>query len=395
MSTENEEKKGASALALRLAGIVVVLVLGAAGMMLLFKYGPKADKEAPPAVVPTVRAVVAAAADEQMFVETQGQVEPSRRTHAASEVMGRVVKVSPRFKAGGEFAEGEIMLEIDSADYVSALAAAEATLADAKLLLAKERARAEQARRDWKKLGRGEPSDLVIRKPQIASARARITAAEASVAKATRDLDRTKLRAPYDCRVEAVYTDLGSYIIPGARLADLYSKSGLEVRVPVTLEELGYLNGGDVTGAGVKVRANIANKLRVWSGKVIRSEGMVDRTTMTMSLVVGLEPNGESEHFKLPPVGMFVRASIKGDVMKNVTRIPRKALLANGTVLSLSGEDTLEIIPVQVARTLREAVLISDGLKDGTRVITTAMETPVPGMKLALENGDGDTGADD
>ncbi len=371
MSTENEEKKGASALALRLAGIVVVLVLGAAGMMLLFKYGPKADKEAPPAVVPTVRAVVAAAADEQMFVETQGQVEPSRRTHAASEVMGRVVKVSPRFKAGGEFAEGEIMLEIDSADYV------------------------EQARRDWKKLGRGEPSDLVIRKPQIASARARITAAEASVAKATRDLDRTKLRAPYDCRVEAVYTDLGSYIIPGARLADLYSKSGLEVRVPVTLEELGYLNGGDVTGAGVKVRANIANKLRVWSGKVIRSEGMVDRTTMTMSLVVGLEPNGESEHFKLPPVGMFVRASIKGDVMKNVTRIPRKALLANGTVLSLSGEDTLEIIPVQVARTLREAVLISDGLKDGTRVITTAMETPVPGMKLALENGDGDTGADD
>ncbi|MBT8043656.1 MAG: efflux RND transporter periplasmic adaptor subunit, partial [Verrucomicrobiae bacterium] len=328
--------------------------------------------------------------DEQMFVQTQGKVEPSTRTQAASEVMGRVVEVSPMFKVGGVFTKNEIMLEIDSSDYKSALASADASLADAKLMLAQEQARAEQAQRDWEKLGRGEPSDLVVRKPQIASAKARIAAAEAAVEKAKRDLDRTKLRAPYDCRVEAVYTDLGSYIMPGARLADLYSKDALELRVPVTLEELGYLNGGEVVGADVKVNANIANKSRQWSGKVVRSEGMVDRTTMTMYLVVGLKQNEQSDVFGLPPAGMFVRASITGDVMKNVFRIPRKALQPNNTLLTMTEENKLRIVSVEVARTLKDSVLVSGGLKNGTYVITSAMETPVPGMKLALDKEQAD-----
>ena len=64
-------------------------------------------------------------------------------------------------------------------------------------------ARAEQAVRDWEKLGLNrDPSDLVLRKPQLVSARARITAAEAAVDKAMRDLERTEIRAPYDCRIE-------------------------------------------------------------------------------------------------------------------------------------------------------------------------------------------------
>ena len=162
---------------------------------------------------------------EHLFVETQGRIEPARRTQAASEVMGRVIMVSPKFKAGGVFSTHEIMLETDGADYVAALALAESALVDAKLLLAQEQARADQAVRDWKKLGRGIPSDLVVRKPQIASVKARIAAAEASVGKATRDLDRTKLRAPYPCRVEATFTDLGSFVSPGARLASLLIKT--------------------------------------------------------------------------------------------------------------------------------------------------------------------------
>ena len=86
--------------------------------------------------------------------------------------MGRVLEVSPKFKSGGRFAKGEVMLEIDGSDYVAALAKAESALADAQLSLAREEARAAQARRDWKKLGRGDASDLVLGIPQIASAKA-------------------------------------------------------------------------------------------------------------------------------------------------------------------------------------------------------------------------------
>lgn len=368
--------------------IFVVLTVGILGMKFLKENGPEADKEEPPEVVPVVRVVTARSGDEQMYIESQGKVEPGRRTQAASEVMGRVVMVSPKFKTGGVFARNEMMLEIDSADYVSALASAESALADAKLALKQELARAEQAMRDWRKLGRGEPSELVARKPQIASARARVEAAEAQVGKAMRDLDRTKLRAPYDCRVEMIYTDLGSYIVPGARLADLYTVDDFEVRVPVTLEEMGYLNGDSVVGSEVVVRARIAGAEREWTGKVIRSEGVVDRATMTVYLVVGLDENKGAGVYAFPQSGLFVQALIKGGVMEDVVSIPRSALRDNNNLLVINGDNLLEVIPVKVARTLRKTVLLSGGVKDGIRVIVSPMETPVPGMKLALEGGE-------
>lgn len=370
-------------------GLVIILILaaGVIGFVALKNNGPEADKEAPPRVVPVVRVLKVKSGEKQMFVRTQGRVEPVRSTQAASEVMGRVTKVSPRFKAGGVFKHNDIILEIDRADYVSAHANAEATLADAKLILAQEKARAEQAQRDWAKLGRGVPNDLVLRKPQIVSATARVNAAQAAVEKATRDLDRTKLRAPYDCRVLATYTDLGSYIAPGVRLADLYSVNDFEVRMPVTMEDLGYLQHGDdgVNGSQVTIFAELAGQTREWQGEIIRSEGAVDRNTMTTHLVMQVRPDKKESLYPLPPSGLVVRAKIKGQKINKVTEIPRSALREGNTVLTLDSDDRLKILPVKLARTMTTTVLVSSGLPEGTRLIVSPVEMPVNGMELAVE----------
>jgi len=364
--------------------MLAVIIAGVFVMMYLVKNGPQADKEQAPKLVPVVRVIVARLSSEKLSIETQGRIVPAHRTQAASEVMGRVVMVSPKFKTGGLFERDEIMLKIDSADYIAALATAESALADAKLLLAQEEARAAQARRDWEKLGRGEPSDLVLRKPQIVSAKARIAAAEAAVEKARRDLDRTKLRAPYDCRVQHTYTDLGSYVMIGARLADVYSTRDFELRVPVTLEEMAYLPE-KVVGTPVTAGARVGNQQRTWKGVVVRSEGIVDNQTMTVYFVVQIKPNKNDDRYPLPPSGLFVKATLQGRVMEKVTSIPRSALRFDNTVLTLTPENKLSIVPVKVARTLRTTVLISEGLKDGTRVITSPLETPVEGMELKPE----------
>ncbi|MBT8037897.1 MAG: efflux RND transporter periplasmic adaptor subunit [Verrucomicrobiae bacterium] len=365
--------------------IVGVLVAGFLVMKYLEKNGPVADRVAPPRVVGVVRVIEAMSGTVPLFVDTHGKVEPRRRTQAASEVMGRIVRVDPRFKAGGVFDQDEIMLAIDRSDYVSMLAAAESSLADAALVLAQEEARADQARRDWLKHGRGEPSGLVVRKPQIVSAKARVVAAEAAVEKAARDLARTELRAPYDCRVEATYADLGSYVMPAARLADLYSNDAFEVRVPVTLEEMGYLKRGDVTGTEVALRARFGGQERAWKGLILRSVGLVDRKTMTMYLVVEIKPNAGGGAYRLPLPGLFVSASITGRVMHDVTQLPRSALRSDNTLLTLTADNKLNIIPVKVARTLNKHVLIAEGLDDGVKVITSPVETPVAGMELRQE----------
>lgn len=369
---------------IKFVAVIVVLLIGVVGKKWLEENGPVASKEPPVRVIPTVHVIEAKFADRLLYVETQGRVEPRVRTQAAAEVMGRVLEVSQKFKAGGVFEKGEVMLEMDGSDYVAALATAESTLADAKLSLEREEARAAQARRDWAKLGRGQASDLVLGKPQIVSAKARVKAAESGVEKASRDLERTKLRAPYTCLVEMTYTDLGSYITPGARLADLYSTESFEVRVPVTLEEFGYLeqSADGVVGDEVIIEAAIGGKIRSWQGCIARSEGRVDRNTMTMNQVVAIQPTPEEVQFQLPPAGLFVRARIKGRVMPTVAELPRSSLRQDMTLLVLDKENQLKIVKVDVARTLEKTVLVRGGIQSGELVIVSPIETPVAGMKL-------------
>lgn len=382
---DDNERGGVAKMIIRVVLVIIVIVVGLGSMKYLRNNGPEASKDEPVKVVPVVETMAVTSQSEQLFIKTQGSVAPGRRTQAASEVLGRVVKVSSEFKAGGVFVEGDMMLEIDGADYVSALASAESALADAKLAYAQEEARASQAKRDWAKLGRGEPSDLVLRKPQIKSAQARILAAEATVGKAERDLERTKLRAPYDCRVESAYTDLGSYISPGMRLADLHSIDSLELRVPVTLEDLGYFDSPEVVGAEVSLSAEVGGDLLDWKGAVVRSEGQVDRKTMTMSLVVSIYENMEAS-YPFPPVGLFVNAEIKAKILEEVVIIPRSALRVDNTILTLKSDETLEIMPVKLIKTLDDTVIISSDLQDGLKVIISPLEVAISGMQLKEEN---------
>ncbi|NWK54560.1 efflux RND transporter periplasmic adaptor subunit [Verrucomicrobiaceae bacterium N1E253] len=386
MNVEKKEgkPKGRQMAVIKLLSVVGILVGGWLGMLWLQTHGPVASKEEVAGVVPTVRVVQVSFRNQQLYVSTQGRVVPRVRTQAAAEVMGRVVQVASSFKAGGTFKKGEVMLEMDGSDYVAALASAESALADAKLSLEREEARAAQARRDWAKLGRGEASDLVLGKPQIVSAKARVAAAEAGVDKAGRDVERTKLRAPYDCLVEMTYTDLGSYVAPGARLADVYSTDAFEVRVPVTLEEFGFLDQGDagVVGAEVELQAKIGGQLRSWSGRIVRSEGQVDRNTMTMNQVVAVLPSPGEAPFELPPSGLFVQARIKGRVMPGVAELPRSALTQDHTLLLLDKEERLKVVNVDVSRTMKTTVLVKAGIEEGDLVIVSPIETPVVGMKL-------------
>ena len=197
---------------------------GLAIAFVLIKLGPKAPKIAPEVVLSSVRVVQVEQGDIQVEVVAQGNVEAERATQLVAQVGGRVIEVSPRFEAGEIFKKHETLLQIDPTDYQAALANAQASLEDAKLAKALEKASAEKAIRDWERLGNGNaPSDLVLRKPQLTSAEARVVAAQAGVDKALADLDRAQVVAPYDCRIEVKYLDEGATLAPGSPIANVIS----------------------------------------------------------------------------------------------------------------------------------------------------------------------------
>ena len=102
--------------------------------------------------------------------------------------------------------------EIDPSDYESAVARAEFTLEQARLSLAQEEARGEQAKKEWSSLSKGEASPLALREPQLQAEAANVEWAEAALDKARRDLDRTTIRAQFAGMVREKRADVGQYV---------------------------------------------------------------------------------------------------------------------------------------------------------------------------------------
>ncbi len=362
------------------------------------------QRSAPPEREATVSAmlvdVIHAQASSGFFsVQAQGTVQPRTETTIAAEVSGRLVRVDEKFTAGGFFRAGEILAEIDPSDYEAALLQAEAELASARSRLADESARSEQARRDWQRLHGSdrEPGDLVLRLPQVAGAQASVQAAEAGVLRARRNLERTRISLPFDGLVRARQTDLGQFVSTGTPLAMVFAVDVAEVRLPLSDQDLAFLNlpapGRDETAEPVPVtlQGRVAGRSGQWQARIVRTEGVVDEATRLVHAVAEItDPYGllGSERSVPLAMGTFVQAEIRGQVSAGLIELPRAALRDGNTVYLANDDDELEVRTVEVVRTTPQRAYVRNALDPGDRVITTAIQAPIPGLALRVRPAD-------
>jgi RND family efflux transporter MFP subunit len=329
-----------------------------------------------------------------LMIGSQGSVLPRTETVLVAEVAGKVISVSSNFVAGGFFRQGEVLLRIDPSDYDAALKRAEANLASRQAQYADQNARSEQALKDWQNLGRaGEPSDLTLRKPQLAEALAGVKAAEADLLKAQRDLDRTSITAPYDGLVRSKQVDIGQYVAPGTALGVSFAIDIAEIRLPLAVEDLQFLNLPSAAGdeprepIPVYLSAEGSGLTGSWRGEIVRTEGVVDQDSRVVYAVAQVtDPYavlGKSQQAGLR-MGTFVRAEIEGIWLNNVVRLPRIALYESESVLLANSENELEIRQVSIVRAEPQVVYVESGLEAGDRVVVTAIEAAIPGAKLAI-----------
>jgi len=337
----------------------------------------------PPRPVQEVETITARKAEITVEIPAQGVIEPVMVTRAAAEVEGVIVAISPSFEAGGEFRKGDVLLEIDPSDYEALVAQAEASVAEAKLHLADEEMRARQAERDWNRLASPgqEPTDLVRRLPQLEAARARLKAAEASLGRAKKDLERTKLRAPYDGRIRGKLADLGTHVGKGAPLAEFYATDVLEVRLPVPRQDAAFF---EVSGQELELREP-GGRGRTWKAVLDRTEGEIRRDDRTLVVVARID--GTAPGAPLP--GQFVETGIPGRVVPGIVRVPRRAFATSDRVLVVGAGQTVTTRPVTILRTEREDVLVSSGIEDGEQLCITALAAVIEGMEVRVVSRDG------
>lgn len=330
----------------------------------------------------------------QFVINSQGAVLPKYDSSLVAEVSGQVVYVSDRFVAGGFFEAGEVMLQIDPSDYEVAREEAHANLARAQAGVAEERALGRVAEAEWRSIEAGEIPSLGLREPQLASALAELQSSEARLAQAERNLERTKIRAPFDGVLQNRQVTLGQYVTTNTQVASLMSTNVAEVRLPLTDFDMAFIDlpSGildDEVGPGVELQASISGRPVTWQGSIVRTEGVMDAGSQVTYAVVEVQDPYNRQgptHERVLNFGRFVEAKVDGISVDGLIELPRYAVNSRGFAWVVTDDQPrlLERRAVEVERRDRQFVYISGGLEAGDKVMLTQLDNPIPGQRVRV-----------
>ena len=386
--------------------LIILTALGIAVVLRLAR--PDVEQNEPQQLAVVVDAITVNIQDAYITVASQGTVEPRTQTNLVSEVSGQVIKVSPSFVTGGFFNKGDLLIKLDDQNYRAAVSRAQASVATAKSQLEQERGQGDVAQREWDRMTAEQQSqiraqNLYLRKPQLQEAVARLNSADADLLQAQNYLNKTSIIAPYEGLISSKNTDIGQYVTTGSSIAGIFSVDYAEVRLPIPESKLAFLDLPAHTknlsaannldnAAEVELISKIGNQDYKWTGKLSRTEAVLDTRTRVLFSVVQVEDPynlyREDTSWAAEPlrIGTYVNATIRGKLLEDVVVLPRHTLQANNIIWTSDAEGRLRPKTVEVLTFNGDDVYISSGLDNGDRVVLTRLENPLNGFPVQIND---------
>jgi RND family efflux transporter MFP subunit len=371
---------------------IVILAAGIAAMAIFFNMKKPPEQKDKVDKTPIVAVENISVAPMTLEVNSYGMVKPKYETELVAQVNGEIVELNDIFVRGGLVKKGQLLARIDPSDYHAALIDAQATMASARAALEKELAQGQVAEREWKQITNTSPTELSLRKPQLAQELARVKAAQASVLRAERNLERTEIRAPYNAMIDSRHIGLGSFVGIGSKIGHVLGTAIAEIRLPVADNQLAFLVKTESTKQGVDAKVKLlgtyAGKDTQWQAIIVRSEGVIDSKSRMSYLVAEINDpyllNSASDSNEVPlRFGSYVNAKIMGYDISQAALVPRY-LVVNGKVALLDNESKLHYAVIDIVRQQGSDVIVTHGLQEGDQLIVSALDYPVDGMKLAV-----------
>jgi HlyD family secretion protein len=383
-----------SVLSLKPSRQLYLLLALAAIAILLVVARPEQNPELREAVSPRVQVGVVALHDLQPVATVSGRLEPARKAALHFELPGQV-DARP-VEPGQAVQQGELLLALDSGDFVDALAEAEAQLAQETRNIERDRELLKLSQRNYalqqselarlEKLGADSlvsesrldesrirliqlEAEAAQLRASVASANSRLALREAARNRAARNLERTRLVAPFSGTVNAVQVQRGDYVTPNQIAVDLIDSSMLDLY----LEVRGDVAHALVQGQAVEVRVNGTSL----HGEVIALQVDPDPVTFTHAVRVRL-PGDQARP------GQIAEASLPLRPLRQVTAVPATAVLYDEgrAYLFRLNADTLERVEVQLGQRVGELQVVEQGISDADRIVTRDVAALSHGQKV-------------
>ena len=373
-----------------------ILIAASVIMALIFYTEPTAQQTGATKATPMLVDVSEVQrANYQPTIQVMGTVRASQDINLSPRVSGEIISLSDSFAPGGYVEKGQVLVQVDSSDYKNTLEQRKSELRQARADLDLEMGQQDVAQRDYQLFAdtlSEENKALVLREPQLESARSSVESAQAGVDQAQLDLDRTTIRAPFNAHILSRNVNVGSQVSEGENLGRLVGLDTYWVEATVPLSKLRWMDipqNGNQSGSEVKVRNRTAWPPDTYrEGHLFRLIGTLeDQTRLARVLVSVPDPQAYMTDDSDAPrlmLGSFVEVHIKANELSDVVRLSRDYVRDDETVWVMENEE-LRIKEVDVLFRDAQYAYVKNGLSDGDKVVTTNLSTVSDGAPLRLE----------
>ncbi|MGE5506669.1 MAG: efflux RND transporter periplasmic adaptor subunit [Actinomycetota bacterium] len=358
-------QRGRAVLKRRPALLAGLAVVAAAGWWALGGPAkPPAEKPQVPAQPVVTRAVEAKPMP--VLVSAVGAVQSMAVVSVRTRVEGEVVR--QHFGEGQEVRQGELLFTLDLRPHDAARRQAEANLA-------RDQAQLERARSDLKRYSELlKTGNAPVQKVEQATADARVYEAavkadQAAIETARLMQEYAQIRAPISGRTGVVNAKPGNLAKPTDTqpMVTLTQLAPIYVSFAVPEYHLPRIRAAQGAGALPARVASASDPGLDESGPVTFIDSAIDQATGT----IGLKATLDNPNSRLWP-GQFVNVTLTLGVEPGALVVPAEAIQtgqAGAYVFVVRPDQTAEIRPVSVDRTIKGEAVVSKGLAAGETVV--------------------------
>lgn len=292
----------------------------------------------------------------------RGQSEALRKVVVKAETAGRVAAI--RADRGAHVKSGDIICELAVDERVAMLKQARAVM--------KQRQLQYDASRQLKDKGfRSETA--------LAGDQAQFEAAKAQVERMDKELDYTRLRAPFEGVVDARMADVGDYLAPGQPCAMVIDQDPFLVVGQASEKDVGAIQKGDAGWATLVTGEHVEGKVRFVS-KSADPATRTFRVELEISNRDGKIRDGVTAEMHV--TGLQVEAH---RVSPAILALDEKGAIG---IRIVDNQKRVQFVPVKIVSDAADGVWIS-GLPKTVMIITVGQEYVSPGQEVKVAEDKG------
>lgn len=308
----------------------------------------------------------------------QGRLRAYDKTDVVAEVQGMMKPTDKRFKIGTRYTKDEVMIEMDDTEARLGLKSQKAQLHTAITAMMPDlKIDMPESYNQWKSyLDAFDVNRPIKDFPKSKSDREAYYVSTKNlhtqyynIKSAEVRLGKYQVRAPFSGVLVAANVNEGGLVRAGTPLGTLMNSGTYEMEAAVQVADLKYIKNG----SSVKVVSDDSGKS--WNGKVKRIGDIVDATTQTATVYIGLSGKGLRE-------GQYLRAIINTSAISKAMEVPRNWLV-NNDKLYVVKDDQLELKTIEVVKVAGDNVIVK-GLDDGDRLLADKVSGAFEGMKVKV-----------